>query len=270
MNSVQKIIKYLAIAFAVFLIGVVFSAVVGAGVIVGRIFTDTDQVSNADWSDVTSVGDFSAYENFSGLKLELKTTSLRIERGEKFEILADDTEVKVHQGGDILYVTEERDWFDWFDGGQLKIRLPEGKKLTEFILVEIDGLHAEKLDLSLGAGRVELQNVVVISEAKIDGGAGYLSLSGSSLKDLDLDMGAGKVEIEAELLGRSEIDAGVGHLVLNLYGRETDYKVRVDKGLGAVKFNGSEMSDGSAHGDGKNEIKIDGGVGAIDITTRDR
>lgn len=276
MNSVQKIIKYLAIAFAVFLIGVVFSAVVGAGVIVGRIFTDTDQVSNADWSDVTSVGDFSAYENFSGLKLELKTTSLRIERGEKFEILADDTEVKVHQGGDILYVAEERDWFDWFDGGQLKIRLPEGKKLTEFILdagagkVEIDGLHAEKLDLSLGAGRVELQNVVVISEAKIDGGAGYLSLSGSSLKDLDLDMGAGKVEIEAELLGRSEIDAGVGHLVLNLYGRETDYKVRVDKGLGAVKFNGSEMSDGSAHGDGKNEIKIDGGVGAIDITTRDR
>ena len=65
MNSVQKIIKYLAIAFAVFLIGVVFSAVVGAGVIVGRIFTDTYQVSNADWSDVTSVGDFSAYENFS-------------------------------------------------------------------------------------------------------------------------------------------------------------------------------------------------------------
>ena len=64
--------------------------------------------------------------------------------------------------------------------------------------------------------------------------------------------------------------AGVGHLVLNLYGRETDYKLRVDKGLGAVKFNGSEMSDGSAHGDGKNEIKIDGGVGAIDITTRDR
>ncbi len=240
-----------------FLIGVVFSAVVGAGVIVGRIFTDTDQVSNADWSDVTSVGDFSAYENFSGLKLELKTTSLRIERGEKFEILADDTEVKVHQGGDILYVTEERDWFDWFDGGQLKIRLPEGKKLTEFILdagagkVEVDGLHAEKLDLSLGAGRVELQNVVATSEAKIDGGAG-------------------KVEIEAELLGRSEIDAGVGHLVLNLYGRETDYKVRVDKGLGTVKFNGSEMSDGSTHGDGKNEIKIDGGVGAIDITTRDR
>ncbi len=276
MNSAQKIIKYLAIAFAVFLIGVVFSAIVGAGVVVGRIFAGTEQFNDVDWSDVTSVGDFSTYENFSGLRLELKATSLRVERGEKFEILADGTDVKVHQGGDVLYITEERDWFDWFDSGQLKIKLPEGKKLTEFVLdagagkVEIDGLKTERLDLGLGAGRVELQNVIATHDAKIDGGAGYLSLTESRLKDLDLDMGAGKVEIEAELLGRSEIDAGVGHLVLNLYGREEDYRIKVNKGLGAIKFNGSEISDGSTRGDGEHEIKIDGGVGAIDITTRDR
>ena len=42
MNSAQKVIKYLAIAFAVFIIGVIFSTIVGVGMVVGRIFDYRD------------------------------------------------------------------------------------------------------------------------------------------------------------------------------------------------------------------------------------
>jgi len=272
-KGLQKVIKGLAIALAVLIIGAMFSALVGAGVIVGRILDRTER-SSADWSEVGDVIDVDDLTGFTELYLDLKATSLRVERGEKLEILSDDAEIKVRRGGNALYITEETSWFDWsHHDGRLKIRLPENTKLDVFDLnggagkVEIDGLRADRLNLELGAGRVELQNVVATNVAKIDAGAGYLSLSDAKMRDLDLDMGAGKVEVEAELLGDTKIDAGVGHLVLNLYGREEDYRVKVDKGLGSVKFNGEEMSDGSTRGNGQNVIDIDGGVGAIEITT---
>ena len=125
----------------------------------------------------------------------------------------------------------------------------------------------KNLELNLGAGKTEANRIVATERAKIDGGAGYLAVRESELKDLDLDMGVGKVELGAKLLGNCQIDAGVGKLEINLQGVAEEYRVKVEKGLGSITLNGEKLSDGTMRGEGVNLIDIDGGVGAIEIRT---
>ena len=78
-------------------------------------------------------------------------------------------------------------------------------------------------------------------------------------------MGVGEVNLIASLIGKNEINAGVGSLNIDLQGEKESYKIQADKGLGSVKIDGREISNGETFGDGENYIEVDGGVGNIDI-----
>ncbi len=58
------------------------------------------------------------------------------------------------------------------------------------------------------------------------------------MANLDLDMGVGKVELEAKLTGKMRLTRGVGKLEMELVGSADDYKIRMDKGIGAITLNG--------------------------------
>ena len=131
--------------------------------------------------------------------------------------------------------------------------------------VYAEGLSADEVDLDLGAGKAEFVGLVAKNKVKVSGGAGYLVIREAELKNLDLDMGVGKVEISGVLRGNSEIDAGVGKLEMTLKGGRDDYKMKFSKGLGSITVNGESMGDNGVWGDGAETIKIDGGVGAIEI-----
>lgn len=66
-----------------------------------------------------------------------------------------------------------------------------------------------------------------------------------------------------------DIDAGVGSLKLNINGKKEDYKIKVSKGIGAIRINGDEVSNDSTTGNGENYIEIDGGIGDIRINIQD-
>ena len=82
-------------------------------------------------------------------------------------------------------------------------------------------------------------------------------------QNLDLVLGVGEAKIEGDLLGESEVDCGVGELTLTL-GKQTDYQVHLEKGLGSIFVNGSEYG-GGVYGNGNNKVEIDGGVGRINV-----
>ena len=82
---------------------------------------------------------------------------------------------------------------------------------------------------------------------------------------MDLDLGVGEVNLQTELTGKNEINAGVGSLNIDLQGEATSYKIQADKGLGTIKIDGKEISNGETFGDGENYIEVDGGIGNIDI-----
>lgn len=57
----------------------------------------------------------------------------------------------------------------------------------------------------------------------------------------------------------------MGKTELTLIGREEDYRLRIDKGIGSVTLDGRSLSDGESVGSGATLIEIDSGVGAVEM-----
>lgn len=270
MKGAQGLIKGLAIAFAVFLVVGIGAAVFGMGVLVGRIL-DGSTGGDGEWSEAI-IGDRGDFEELS---IEVGATNVRIERGDGFQILADEEVIEFRRVGDKIYLEEkDRGWFGSWDkiGGELKVILP--RDMRSLRKVEIDagagtvyaeGIFADEVKIELGAGRAEFVGLVSKSRVKISGGAGHLVIREAELMNLDLDMGVGKVEISGKIRGKGDVDAGVGKLEMALKGGQDDYRMRFNKGLGSITVNGENMRDEGVWGNGVNAIEVDGGVGAIEI-----
>ena len=87
---------------------------------------------------------------------------------------------------------------------------------------------------------------------------------------MDLDLGVGKFELTSSLLGSNKIKAGIGSLELNLLGDKEDYLIKANKGIGTIRVDEAVVSDDSTIGTGENTIKIDGGIGNIDVSFRNK
>ncbi len=276
MYTAQRVIKYCAVAFAVLLICGIISAIVTAGMMLSYVLGGWDNTPISETVEVIDVSDI-AVQEVKSLHLDLKATSVVIERGEDFSVEADEEVITVSQGEKALYVQEKEFHFltDWGTRGkEMKITIPRDWTELETLClnagagrVEIRDLTVKNLELDLGAGKTEISSLVVTERTKVKGGAGYLAVRESGIKDLDLDMGVGKVELSVKLTGNNQIDAGVGKLDLNLRGTSEDYRVKVEKGLGSITLNGKKMADDETWGNGKTLIDVDGGVGAIEIVT---
>lgn len=273
MEGAQRVIKGFAIAFAVMIIVSIVSVCVGAGMILSRVFLPDGQDVSGWQETVMDEG-----LRYTELEIKLETTSLRIERGEKFEVLADEEIIELHQEGERMKIVEKD--FGMFNnwnkaGGEVKVILPEGVALRRAVLdmgagvMYAHGLVVEDLDLDMGVGRVEFDEIKVTHVVKVDGGAGLLVMKNAELRDLSLDMGVGKVEFNGDLMGNNEIDAGMGKLELRLARSEKEYKFILNKGLGGLSLNGRGLGSEELIGDGEDVVKISGGVGAIEITTKE-
>lgn len=273
MNGAQKTIKGLAVALAIVIMVSVLSACVGAGMILSRVFSPNNAVVME--GDQITVGEEWEVSKLDELKIELGAMSLRIERGDKFQVVANEEKIEVRKNGDRVEI-EEKDfgWLQWWDkvGGEVKVVLPEDVEIQKMTLdmgagaVYAENLVAEELDLDLGAGRAEFDGLKVTRRAKIDGGAGVLIVRGAEMGKLDLDMGVGKVGIETSLSEDSKVSAGVGKLELTLVGEEDDYQVKFDQGLGSLSQDGISLDNPN----GRNLVEIDGGVEAIELRLRSR
>lgn len=275
MNTVQHVIKYFAIAFAVLIIGGIISAVITGAMLLSYIFDERDGSEMVPGTaEVIEIEDI-AKEQITGLYIDLKATSVIVERGDELAVVADTETITVSRGGNGLYIKEKEVhfWSGWsWNNKEIKVILPrEWDEMDTLRLnsgagrVEVSDLVVRNLELDLGAGRVELNQVKATEKAKINGGAGHLVVRESGLQDLDLDMGVGKVELDVKLGGNNQIDAGVGKLELGLRGKLDEYRIKVEKGLGSIELNGEKLSDGAVRGEGNILVDIDGGVGAIEI-----
>ena len=263
MNSVQKVIKYCAIAFAILLICGIFSGIVAFCAVMGRIAGSWNgEVSSPSSAEVVELGSDVSWQGVEELYIDVKVVNLRVEKGSEFAVRGNDEIIELKRGGNAIYI-EEKDaswmtgWWNWNDrDAELVVTLPE--KMHEL----------EKFHLEAGAGR-EMKHIVATERAEIDGGAGLLTVQESVMRNLDLDMGVGKVELGLALTGKNKIDAGVGKLELGLVDGEDAYRFVVNKGIGAITLNGENLGDNVTRGSGETLVQIEGGVGAIEVRTRD-
>lgn len=267
MTSLQKVIKYIAVAFAIFLMVTIIGGVITG---IGSISFLT---SKKDKTEV--VGEMKVYpieSEISSLSIDLSGTKLQIQTDDKLSVESNHKYISVKENNGKLTITEtKKPLATSANDVTVILNVPENFVFKKATIdagagkVSVDALSCDELKLSLGAGKADIKNLTAKSKAEIDGGAGELNIDGGKLSDLDLDMGVGKLTLKSRIEGDSDLDIGVGETDLILIGSETDYKIEIDKGIGSAKLQGEEMTDDSVYGLGENKIEIDGGVGALSI-----
>ena len=272
MTTAQKVIKYLATAFAVFLIITIISAIL-SGVYallsaLGLIHTNKDivtenlKVISKEVKEVTT------------LKIDLAYTNLDIKTGDDFKVETNNSKITFEENNGSVKIKEEnRNWLNNNNmSSNLIIYIPEDmiaidetKIQTGAGKINIEKLNTQSLYLELGAGDVYIENVIATGETKIDGGVGKTELKSCEINNLKANLGMGEFTFSGKLTGKSEIDSGVGAINIDLIDNKNNYKIDVSKGLGNVTLDGQKLETDRVYGIGENYLDIDGGIGEIKI-----
>lgn len=268
MRIITGVIKAFAIALAAMIILALFTGVCTGFSVMGWIFGE-DAGSSQNWTSEDYKKDVTE------LEISVKATSLKIRQSKDEETVRVETNNEyvsswTDQNG--LHVIEKSHGVFGLGGtGEVVIYVREGYVFDEVEVsvgagtLEVANLETKKLKLDLGAGKSEIRKLKVYDEVKIDGGAGSLSIENGEAKDARISIGAGKADLKLKLEGENKIECGVGKLDLELLWQKDGYRLEIDKGLGSVKLDGQNMSDGDRMGDGKVRVDIKSGVGAVDI-----
>ena len=264
MTTVQKVIKYLAIAFAVFLAVGIIGGILGAVGLLGRLFSSNAVLEEGKTYSVTA--------EIDNLEIEINAADLYIKEGEAFSVESNLKHLKVEEKGGSLIIQETKKFTGPYKGAVLTVYVPAGTVFDWVDLITgagrltIENLSAERLNFVLGAGDVSADLLVATKSAEIEGGAGRITINNGALKNLDLDMGVGQLNLTAALTGDCQLDLGVGESNVTLIGSKEDYKLDIEKGLGNICVDGKNVSDYGSSGNGANKVEMDGGIGAINVT----
>ena len=267
MNEAQKVIKYFAIALALFIIVSIISGILFGITSIGKIFSSNE-------TEVTDKMEESSFSSeVRNLNIDIVSSDIVIKLGDSFKVMTNNSNIQIKQDINSVKIVEKKHHlFNDYDQSQLVIYIPN--KIFDKVTIDggagnvnIESLITQELSLDLGAGKVEINQLTVLNNTEIESGAGEVKLDNSILNNLELDMGVGKFSLEAKLLGNSEIDHGIGEFNLSLLGK--DYQIHVDKGIGSVTVNDTEVKDNETIGSGINKIKINSGIGSIKINFKD-
>lgn len=227
MNTAQKVIKYLAMAFATFLTVAIFSGVVYG--ILG-IVTAGKLINNSSTVAAKCEG-----EEKLCLEVDLAISNLEIKKGDKLSVETKNEKVEVDQDEHKLIVTERgRHLFERYNDREVIIYVPED---TEF----------EKVAISGGAGNIYVESL--------------------RAKEIEMSLGVGKTEVAALETEEADISTGIGEVSVGLMSKAEDYEIKASKGIGDISLNGKSIPDDKTQGSGSRKIEISGGIGAIKITT---
>ncbi len=258
MTVVQKIIKYLAIAFAFFLIFTIVSSIISFGNAITSLFIDKKP------SDVKIV-DFD--DEIKNLDIKLGASNLIIKKGEVLKVEVDASKVDVIEKDNEIKI-EEKNWTFKNMISEIVLYIPEEFKFDDIKIetgagkLNIENLESDTMNLRLGAGKTVI-NDINSKNVKIEAGAGELVIKNGKLNDAKVEVGIGKLELTAELTGSSEIETGIGAAIIKLLPTESNYKIEFNKGIGSIKYNDKNINDSDIIGEGTNVIKIKGGIGSI-------
>ena len=272
MTTAQKVIKYIATAFAVFLIITIISLILSGSYALLSAFGLIHTNKNIITDDLKVIS--SEVNEVSTLKIDLACTNLDIKTGNSFKVETNNSKITFEEkNGSVKIKEENRNWLnnnnsesnliiyipeDMIDIDETKIETGAGK-------INIENLNTQSLYLELGAGDVYLENVIATGDTKIDGGVGKTELKSCEINNLKANLGMGEFVFNGKLIGKSEIDSGVGAINIKLMEKKENYTIEVDKGLGNVTLDGQKLEIDRVYGTGKNYLDIDGGIGSIKI-----
>ena len=276
MKTTQRIIKYFAILLAILIIISIVSALLfGLNIFSGILGLTKENISNKENSEIlTSVETEKYFENrqINNMKIELYYANLIIEVGNNFHVQTNTNNIEYKQSNNQLVVKEKNaNLFNSNNQRTITITIPVDTVLDTVSIeagageIQIEKMATKNLDWEIGAGTVKITDVHVTQKAKLEGGAGRLEMLSGEIANLDLEMGIGDLILATSLSGNNKIDAGIGKLELTLTDGLDNYVIRVNKGIGSIKIDGNEINNNVEYGNGKTHLKINGGMGSIEV-----
>ena len=250
MTTAQKIIKYIATAFALFLVVSIISAVLSAGYgilnSIGLIRTK-DNIITEDLKVISN-----DVKEVSTLKIDLACTNLDIKVGDNFKVETNNSKITFEENNGNAQIKEKNK--NWLNNNN------SSSNLIVYIPETIQNLYLE-----LGAGDVHIENIVVTQQIEINGGVGKTDLKSCKINNLQANLGMGEFSFYGEITGKNTISSGIGEVKLNLINNKEDYTIDVSKGIGTVVLDGENVESDRKYGNGENYLDIDGGIGDINI-----
>ena len=272
MTTLQKVIKYLALAFAIFLTVSIVGGILSAVGLLGSLFSDDD----AEWGDVIGeTKNYTVSSEISDLNIQINAADFYIKEGNSFSIESNLKNLEVDEKNGCLTLKDltkiKLNGSNAYENAVLTIYVPVGTVFDNVNIktgagrFTVDSLSAATIGFELGAGDVTISKLIAEKSANIEGGAGRITISDGAIKNLDLKMGLGQLNLTSALTGDCNLDSGIGEMNVTLLGSKDDYELDIEKGIGNITVDGKNVTDFGSSGNGANEVDIHGGVGAINV-----
>ena len=277
MTSLQKVIKYGAIALGFYLVFVIISAIIFAIVAIFGVSVGIDNYKKHASVPSSLVSFDENFDNVNNLDIDLNVSRLNIKIGNDFRVDVSNStnEFYCRVDGDTLKIKDKRSGINWFNFSdevipEIVLYIPESKEFNKIEIeagvneTYIEKLIADRIEIETGVGKFTIDDITA-DVLKISGGAGESKIGNSKVDELKLDSGVGKFVINSEIAEEANIEAGVGQLIINLQGHKDNYKVKASTGLGSLLVDGKKVEDNQVIGDGKSYIKVEAGVGEVRV-----
>ena len=272
MTTLQKVIKYLALAFAIFLTVSIVGGILSAVGLLGSLFSDDD----AEWGDVIGeTKNYTVSSEISDLNIQINAADFYIKEGDSFSVESNLKNLEVDEKNGCLTLKDltkiKLNGSNAYENAVLTIYVPVGTVFDNVNIktgagrFTVDSLSAATIGFELGAGDVTISKLIAEKSANIEGGAGRITISDGAIKNLDLEMGLGQLNLTSALTGDCNLDSGIGEMNVTLLGSKDDYELDIEKGIGNITVDGKNVTDFGSSGNGANEVDIHGGVGAINV-----
>ena len=272
MTTLQKVIKYLALAFAIFLTVSIVGGILSAVGLLGSLFSDDD----AEWGDVIGeTKNYTVSSEISDLNIQINAADFYIKEGNSFSVESNLKNLEVDEKNGCLTLKDltkiKLNGSNAYENAVLTIWVPVGTVFDNVNIktgagrFTVDSFSAATIGFELGAGDVTISKLIAEKSANIEGGAGRITISDGAIKNLDLEMGLGQLNLTSALTGDCNLDSGIGEMNVTLLGSKDDYELDIEKGIGNITVDGKNVTDFGSSGNGANEVDIHGGVGAINV-----
>ena len=276
MTSFQKIIKYGAIAFAIYLCFMIIGMTVFGITAIFGISASFNMLGNRNDTAMLTKWE-QEYSNISSMKIDLSLCKLTIKKGNTLKVDVSNVSDKFicETKGNRLIIEDKKVYKVFWDTQdvvpEVIIYVPDNIEFEEVSIKTgvnesyIESLKANKVDMEMGAGKYKIDKLLA-KDAKIETGAGETLINQAEIEDLKLTGGIGRLVLTSKITKSADVDCGVGKVELNLIGLSTDYQVKTQTGVGNFTVDGKKVrQDNGAIGNGDVLIKVNAGVGETTV-----
>lgn len=235
MTEIQKIIKYCALALAIFLIFIIVTTIANVGY---NILEKTDLINDSNSKLLKNNIVISNNESeIREIDIDIKSSNIILKTAKNFKVETNNKDIKYsYEDGKVLI--KQNNVNKWY------FNKNNNSKLIFYIPSEIS---LEKINLNNNVGDV-----------KIDF---------EKISNLNIDLDVGDIFVKSMLSGKNIIKSNIGDINLELSLKQEDYKFEFDKDIGEVKLNNNKIKRDTITGDRNNNLKIKTNIGDIKINT---